>query len=147
MLHFLFSPTANIKGRNNFQGLRPKSRVALRATRPSAAVVENAYFDQIVAPAQQLISSLVYCCTTTALFNRVGGLPMAKISGDSTFTPCQTATLPRHPLNNTNLHGLSVDSALFALLGMSPDMLCLMVPLCASPKKTVLLETPACSCE
>ena len=39
---------------------RPKSRVALRATRPSAAVAENGHFNQNVAPAQQLIISLVH---------------------------------------------------------------------------------------
>ena len=39
---------------------RPKSRVALRATWPSASVAENGHFDQNVAPAQQLIISLVH---------------------------------------------------------------------------------------
>ena len=47
------SPTVNKKV------ARPKSRLALRATRPSAAVAENGYFDQNVAPAQKLIISLL----------------------------------------------------------------------------------------
>ena len=49
-IHFL--------GRRAQKVARPKTRVALRATRPSAAVAKNGDFDLNVAPAQQLIKSV-----------------------------------------------------------------------------------------